>query len=67
MAHERILLVDDEIDLAQIVRDYLKAEGFEVELCHAGGSALKAFSTFKPQLVLLDVMLSDHDGMEICR
>lgn len=67
MAHERIMIVDDEIDLACIVRDYLRAEGFSVELCHSGEAALQSFHVFNPQLILLDVMLPDHDGMELCR
>lgn len=67
MPNERVLIVDDEAELACILRDYLKKEGFNTETVYDGASAIKAFETFKPQLVLLDVMLPDYDGMEVCR
>lgn len=67
MPNERILIVDDEIELANIVRDYLRAEGFIVEIASNGASAVNVFETFKPQLILLDIMLPDYDGMEVCR
>lgn len=67
MSHERVLIVDDEIELTCIVRDYLKREGFETETAYDGVSAVRVFEAFKPQLVILDVMLPDYDGMEVCR
>jgi DNA-binding response OmpR family regulator len=67
MANEKVLIVDDEMELAEIVGDYLKAEGYKVSLCFDGEQALGAFSSFNPQLVILDVMLPKVDGMEVCR
>lgn len=67
MANERILVVDDEKELADIICDYLIREGFEVQVAYSGASALKTLRSFCPQLVILDVMLPDIDGMEVCR
>jgi DNA-binding response OmpR family regulator len=67
MAKERILVVDDERELADIISDYLVRESYEVQVSYNGASALKTLRSFCPQLVILDVMLPDIDGMEICR
>lgn len=67
MSCERILVVDDEVELAEIIRDYLKKDGFVVELAFNGRQALDAFKRFDPQLVILDVMMPEVDGMEVCR
>ncbi len=67
MPKERILIVDDEVDLTDIISDYLKKEGFTINVVHTGEAALKSFEDFKPQLVLLDIMLPDYDGLELCR
>lgn len=67
MANERILIAEDEAELAEIVRDYLLAEGFEVRLAPDGQEAWKVFQEFQPQLLILDIMLPRIDGMEICR
>lgn len=67
MANERILVVDDEVELAEIIRDYLQAEGFKVCIAFDGQEAIKSFKNFDPQIVILDVMLPNIDGMEVCR
>lgn len=67
MSNERILIVDDEVDLARIEEKYLTKEGFQVSEAKDGKEALEAFKSFKPQLVILDIMLPKLDGMEVCR
>lgn len=67
MSNERILIVDDAPELADILSDYLNAEGFVTQVASDGRQALERFRSFDPQLVILDIMLPELDGMEICR
>ncbi|MDO9573676.1 MAG: response regulator transcription factor, partial [Candidatus Contubernalis sp.] len=64
---EKILVVDDEKEIAELIRDYLRAEGFEVFLAFDGEEAVNCFREHKPQLVVLDIMLPKMDGTEVCR
>jgi two-component system alkaline phosphatase synthesis response regulator PhoP len=61
----RILVVDDELALAANIKAYFTQEGFEVEIAHDGPAALKAAQRFKPDLVVLDIMLPGMDGLEV--
>ncbi len=61
----RILVVDDEPGLVANIKAYLAQEGFEVEIAHDGPAALKAAQRFKPDLVVLDIMLPGMDGLEV--
>ncbi|MEP7161969.1 MAG: MtrAB system response regulator MtrA [Dermatophilaceae bacterium] len=63
----RVLIVDDDLALAEMLGIVLRAEGLEVMHRPDGPSALDAFRTFHPDLVLLDVMLPGMDGIEVCR
>ncbi|MEU1521818.1 response regulator transcription factor [Nocardia rhamnosiphila] len=63
----RILVVDDELTIAESVAARLRAEEFTVEVAHDGPAAVAAASTFDPDLVVLDVMLPGFDGLEVCR
>lgn len=67
MAGERILIVEDEREIAELIRDYLEMERYEVTVCRDGEQALAAFRSVFPQLVILDIMLPLLDGMEVCR
>ena len=68
MSHgPEVLVVDDEIDLAEVVAGYLQAEGFSAALAHTGPDAVEAARTGQPRLVVLDVMLPGFDGIEVCR
>lgn len=67
MSGEKILIIDDEVELSEIVGDFLKAEGFKVYSAVNGQEGLLCFKREKPQLVILDIMLPFVDGMEICR
>ncbi len=62
----RILVVDDDVALAEMIGIVLRSEGFEVTDCYDGAKALDAFVQSDPNLVLLDVMLPGRDGFEIC-
>lgn len=63
----RILIVEDELDLANIIKDYLEKELYEVEICSQGDEAIEIFDKFKPSLVILDLMLPGMNGYEICK
>ena len=63
----RILIVEDELDLANIIKDYLEKELYEVEICSRGDEAIEIFDKFKPSLVILDLMLPGMNGYEICQ
>ncbi len=62
----RILVVDDDTALAEMIGIVLEAEGFEAVFCADGDAALDAFRTARPDLILLDLMLPGMDGIEIC-
>lgn len=63
----RILVVEDEADLADLVAFNLRGEGHEVRVAYDGGTALAEIQRSQPDLVLLDVMLPDISGIEVCR
>jgi putative two-component system response regulator len=63
----RVLVVDDEPAVAELHRKVLAREGYSVDVAQDGSSALEAFAEHKPHLVLLDVMLPDMSGLEVCR
>ncbi len=63
----RLLLVDDEPSILDTLRFRLEREGFEVATAGSGLEALQVFRQFQPHVVVLDVMLPDIDGLEVCR
>ena len=63
----KILIVEDEADIRDLIHFNLFKEKFEVEICEDGISAMDKFNQFKPDLVLLDLMLPGRSGLEICR
>ena len=67
MASNRILIVEDDAAIAAIERDYLSVSGFEVEIAEDGNSGLRKGSTGAYDLILLDLMLPEMDGFEVCR
>lgn len=64
---QRILVVEDEKDIADLIRFHLVRVGFQVEVCARGGVALESLRNKPPVLVILDLMLPDMDGIEICK
>ena len=67
MDKTRILIVDDDKNICELLRLYLEKEGYETSLAYDGEQALEKFSSDKPGLVLLDVMMPKMDGWEVCR
>jgi two-component system alkaline phosphatase synthesis response regulator PhoP len=63
----KILVVDDELTLLNAVRAYLEEEGYSVQTANDGRIALHAFRSFQPDLVVLDIMLPEIDGLEVLR
>ena len=61
----KILVIDDEPSITNLVSAYLKPEGYEVYLAADGNAGLKAARTFKPDLIILDLMLPGMDGLEL--
>lgn len=64
---ERILVVDDEVAMANVVSSYLQREGFEVSLAHNGPDAVALAEQVDPAVIVLDIMLPGFDGLEVCR
>jgi two-component system alkaline phosphatase synthesis response regulator PhoP len=67
VANERILIVDDEANIIELARMYLEREGFRVESATDGVQALEMVATHEPDLLVLDIMLPEIDGFEVCR
>lgn len=66
-ARGRVLVVDDDAALAEMLGIVLRGEGFDPVFCGDGGAALEAFRSAKPDVVLLDLMLPGMDGIDVCR
>jgi len=62
-----LLVVDDNHDNAEIIRQYLEKRGYPVTVAHNGDEGLALFETVRPAVVLLDVMMPGRDGWEVCR
>ena len=64
---EKILVVDDERPIAEIIKYNLKKEGFDVQTVYDGEEAIKAVHEMKPDLIVLDFMLPKKNGFEVLR
>ncbi len=67
MNEGRVLVVEDEPMVAEVVERYLRRDGYDVCIVHDGKAALNEFASFRPDLVVLDLMLPQIDGKEVCR
>ena len=67
MQKEKILVVDDDKNICDLLRMYLEKEGYTVVLAHNGVDAVSVFGSESPDLVLLDIMLPQLDGWQVCR
>ena len=66
-AKQKILIVDDDVNIAELISLYLTKECFETKMVHDGEEALHAYQQFAPNLILLDLMLPGIDGYQVCR
>ena len=64
---QKILIVDDDENIAELISLYLTKECFDTQIVYDGEAALAAFQTYQPGLILLDVMLPGIDGYQVCR
>ena len=64
---QKILIVDDDENIAELIALYLTKECFDTKIVYDGESALSVFETYEPNLVLLDLMLPGIDGYQVCR
>ena len=67
MTKQKILIVDDDENIAELISLYLTKECFDTMMVHDGYDALTAFETYRPNLILLDLMLPGIDGYQVCR
>lgn len=67
MEKQRILIVDDDTNISELISLYLTKECYETRTVENGEEALKVFSSFQPDLILLDLMLPGMDGYQVCR
>ena len=67
MANERIMVVDDDVNICELIRLYLEKEKYSVAIVNDGLEAVSTFADVKPDLVLLDIMLPGLDGWQVCR
>ena len=66
-AKQKILIVDDDVNIAELISLYLNKECFDTKIVFNGEDALDAFETYQPNLILLDLMLPGMDGYQVCR
>ena len=66
-AKQKILIVDDDNNIAELISLYLTKECFDTKIVNDGEEALKAFEQYSPNLILLDLMLPGIDGYQVCR
>lgn len=64
---KRILIVEDEVGLAELLRDYLSAAGYVTHMLHEGTGVISWVKEHAPDMILLDLMLPGRDGLEICK
>ncbi|MDA3894896.1 MAG: response regulator [Desulfobacteraceae bacterium] len=67
MSKKQILVVEDELKIARIIKDYLENSGYQVTIISHGNEVLPQIQKSMPDLIILDIMLPGKDGMEICR
>lgn len=67
MKKQKILIIDDDCNIAELIALYLNKECFDTRLVHDGLEAVDTFADYRPDLILLDIMLPGKDGYQICR
>lgn len=64
---KKVLIVDDDTNICELLRLYIDKDGFDVAIANTGTQAIKLFEQEKPDLVMLDIMLPELDGWQVCR
>lgn len=67
MNKQKILIVDDDVNIAELISLYLTKECFDTRMVHDGEMALEVFDSYQPNLIILDLMLPGIDGYQVCR
>lgn len=67
VARQKILIVDDDENISELISLYLTKEFYDTKIVHDGEEALRQFNLFQPNLILLDLMLPGIDGYQVCR
>ncbi len=67
MTKQKVLIVDDDENIADLISLYLTKECYDTKMVHSGEDALKEYTTFAPDIILLDLMLPGIDGYQVCR
>jgi len=67
MSAVKILIVDDDQNICELLRLYIEKENYDVAIANTGKQALNLFNSFHPDLILLDIMLPELDGWQVCR
>jgi PleD family two-component response regulator len=67
MGKARLMIVEDDVDIANMLRIYFGSQGYDVDVAHRGSDALEKTRHGMPHLIVLDIMLPDIDGYEVCR
>jgi len=63
----KILIVDDDVNICETLRQYFEAEGYEVKTANDGAEGISYFKMYEPDLVLLDIMMPKKEGWQVCR
>lgn len=63
----KVLIVEDDHDISRIMKDYVEKNGYEVWIADHGKAAVQSIEVWNPDLIILDIMLPDIDGIELCR
>lgn len=67
MAKVKVLIVDDDPNIAELLQLYIEKDGYETKIAYDGRGALLEVDSFKPDLILLDIMLPGMDGWQVCK
>ncbi|MCI9060613.1 MAG: response regulator, partial [Lachnospiraceae bacterium] len=67
VSKQKILIVDDDVNIAELISLYLTKECYDTRMVHDGEEALAVYEQYQPNLILLDLMLPGIDGYQVCR
>ena len=63
----KVLIVDDDTNISELISLYLKKEGYQTKEVYTGREALEAYEEYRPDIILLDIMLPEIDGYDVCK